>query len=153
MRDYFRAIALVPRESAEWAHWFCIWSPKQSCYDFVAGQPESDESFRACVQRSVRQKLKLGKSDFLVANMAQLNMEFATVLPGECDPHHVAVAFYVVNLYRSAAREAVAAYPGGRWLSSRELLAGETSDGKPVSPTLTYLLRRSEVIQAHHVTR
>jgi hypothetical protein len=81
--------------------------------------------------------------------MAQLNMEFATVLPGEFDPHHVAVAFYTVNLYREASRQTVDAHPGGRWLSSRELLKGETMDGKPVSPILTYLLRRSEVIQAH----
>jgi hypothetical protein len=85
--------------------------------------------------------------------MAQLNMEFATVLPGESEPHHVAVAFYLVNLYRAAAREALAAYPNGRWLSSRELLAGETRDGKPVSPVLSSLLQRSGVIQAHHAAR
>jgi hypothetical protein len=152
MRKYFRALALLPRAYPEWSNWFCVWSAERRCLDFIAGEPSGNESFRQCVQRCVQQTLGLPRNSFLVSNMAQLNMETAMVLPGECDPHHLAVSFYLVNLYREVSRSTVEAFPRGRWLSNRELLAGESADGEPVSPVLTHLLRRTEVIQAHQST-
>jgi hypothetical protein len=146
MRKYCRGFALIPRETGEPSCWFCHWDERNNFFDFVAGERAGDESFRDCVDREVSSKLGLRTSDFLVANVAQLNLEFAAVLPGDEEPNHVRVAFYIVRPYSQAARQVLASFPGGRWLTGHELLEGGTRDGKRVNPSLTYLLKRSEVI-------
>jgi hypothetical protein len=153
MRKYFRSLALVPPDHSDRSRWLCLWSADRTCFDFVSGEPREGESFRQCIQRQVAHELDLEQKDFLVANMAQLNLEFAAVLPGDTEPRHVGVAFYIVNLYRESARDTVESLPGTRWLGNDELLAGKTADGSPVSRVLTYLLKRSDVIPAHQGDR
>jgi hypothetical protein len=147
MQTYFRSIALIPRGAEGRASWFCRWSDQHAYFDFVTGERVREESFRSCIEREVVNTLGLCPKDFLVANMAQLELEFVAVLPGETEPSHVRVAFYMVRPYGQTSREVVESSPGGRWLTGRELLAGQTDDGAAVNPILTYLLKRSEVIR------
>jgi len=68
-------------------------------------------------------------------------------LPGEPHETHFGVAFYVVELYRKSAWNRVDADAKNRWLTAEEIHQKKSIDGRPVHPTLVYLIRRSEVIQ------
>jgi hypothetical protein len=146
MRRYFRSLALIPRVNEERSSWFCQWNQVDGWFDFVTGERLDNESFRDCIDREVSNTLGLGPKDYLVANMAQLNLEFAAVLPGEAEASHVSVAFFIVNPYGKTSRQMLESHPGGRWLTGGELLEGKTTDGIPVSPVVTYLLKRADVI-------
>ena len=148
MRKYCRSLALIPRSNEERSSWFCLWDEQKACFDFVTGERLGDESLRDCIDREVSDTLGLRPNDFLVANMAQVNLEFAAVLPGEAEASHIVVAFFIVNHYSEASRQIVESHPGGRCLTGRELLAGETTDGRAISPILTYLLKRADVVRA-----
>ena len=147
MQQFFRSIALIPRD-AQRRSWFCVWDAAHEWFDFVSGTFTDGESSRECLDRNVATTLGLESRSFLVSNMAQLNMEFAALLPCEPNVTRVKIAWYIVQLYNQAARRIVDSFPDSRWLSGGELLAGEAGDGLQVNPTLSYLLKRSEVIQA-----
>ena len=144
---YFRSVALIPESSGLNSGWLSIWDNNRSCFDFVTAERCGDESFRDCVHREVLESLELTKRDVLVSNMAQLNLEFVDTLPGSVSDSHIAISFYLVHLYSRAARQAVEEMVEGRWLTGKELLHGETTDGWSVSPTLSYVLHRADVIQ------
>lgn len=146
MQQFFRSIALIPRD-AQRSSWFCVWDPGHEWFDFVNGTFADGQSSRECLDRNVATTLGLESRSFLVANMAQLNMEFAALLPSQSEVAHVKIAWYIVHLYNQAAQQIVDSFPGARWLNGRELLAGKAEDGVQVNPTLTYLLKRSEVIR------
>ena len=119
-------------------------------FDFISAEPLQSESFRECIDRQVGIELGLKSADILVSNMAQLNLECAAKLSGDTDPSHLGVAFYVVHLYSKASRQKAESLSPNEyeWLASEELLCGKTSRGKLVSPILSFLLRRSQVIQS-----
>lgn len=144
---YFRSVALIPEDSESNSRWLCLWDNNRSCFDCVTAERGDNESFRDCIHREVLESLDLTKRDVLVSNMAQLNLEFVHTLPESTSDTHVAVSFYLVHLYSETARQAVKEMVEGRWLTGKELLHGETTDGWAVSPTLSYLLRRAAVIQ------
>jgi hypothetical protein len=147
MATQFYASGMIPKLESDSTLWLGRWSERQAALDFVRGRRLGEESFRECVDREVGWELGLRRDrDYLVANMAQLNLEFPAVLPGDSEPSHVAVAFYVVNLYGKAAWRQVESDPANRWLSGRELHQGRGRDGRPVSPLLSFLLKRADVI-------
>ncbi len=144
---FFRSVALIPESAESSSKWFCLWDNNRSCFDFIKAERDLDESYRDCIHREVLASLSLTKRDVLVSDMAQLNLEFVDKLPESTANSHIAVSFYVVHLYSHAARQAAAGIVEGRWLTGTELLQGQTTDGWRVSPTLSYLLRRADVIQ------
>lgn len=147
---YFRSLALISQATDSTSTWLCLWNDHGKHFDFVTAEvdSDSDKSFRESLHREVLETFSLNQRDILVANMAQLNLEFADTLPGHLEPMHIGISFYPVHLYSQAARKSVDEMTRVRWLSGPELLNGQTSDGWGVSPTLRYFLRRSAVIQA-----
>ena len=145
---YRRSIALIRKPAAHGTAWLARWDDGQQYYDFVMAEPLEDESFRECIDREVGWVLRLDRQrDYLVANMARLNLEFQARLPGHSEPAQVTAVFYAVDLYRKAAWHQVDADPLNRWLSSKEICRGKTGDGQRINPLVTFLIRRSEVIQ------
>ena len=144
---FFRSVALIPDSTETKPKWLCVWDNNRSCFDFVTAERCGNESFRDCIHREVLESFGLTKRDVLVSNMAQLNLEFVDTPPESKTNLHIAVSFYLIHLYSRAARHAVKEMVEGRWLTGNELLHGETIDGWSVSPTLSYLLRRADVIQ------
>ena len=116
-------------------------------FEFVAGSRLEKESFRETVRREVAWAFGLdGNRDFLVSNVSQINLEFVARLPNDDFESHVAVAFYLVDLYRKRTMEIVDADNKNRWLTSRDVWRGQTVDQLPIDPQLIYLIRRSNVI-------
>ena len=146
MKRFFRSIAMIPNRFTDRDQWLCAWDGNHDCYNFIMGERLETESFRECVERETCWVLGLERRDILVANMAQVNLEYQDVLPGETDPSHIAVAFYSIHLYGKNARQVVREFTEGAWLSRPELTNGRAEDGRIVSPVLTYLLQKADVI-------
>lgn len=147
MAARFRSIVMMPDDYGSPEAWYSRWSHVRGHYDFITGERLNDESPRQVALRCVTEQLPLRASDLLVANMAQVNYEFFDRQCGCDEPQHVCVAFYIVHLYRAAARAAIEKDPDGSWLSSAELLSGTSTDGKPVNPLLTWLLKRLDLVR------
>jgi hypothetical protein len=146
--SYRRAIALIRKPADHGTVWLARWNPRAEHYDFIMAEPLEHESFRECIDREVGWVLGLDRQrDYLVANMARLNLEFDARLPGHPVETCVNVAFYVVDLYRQPAWQRVDADRQNCWLSAKEICSGRTERGQLVNPALAFLIQRSQVIQ------
>ena len=151
MRQLFVSIALISRIEGDRNRWLVRWRSPDGCYDLVRGFRLEQESFRETIDREVGWQLGLSRQrDYLVSNMAQLNLEFVDVLPGETDPQHVAASFYPVHLYGREAHSRVEQDRGNRWVTADELLQGRVQGGGPLSPVTHHLIHRGDIIAAWH---
>jgi len=148
MQRLIRSIALIRKPADHRTNWLARWQNHSHHYGFIMAQPLEGESFRECIDREVGWVLNLERQqDYLVANMAQINLDFCDALPGDAHETHIVAAFYVVNLYRKSAWQQVDADRENRWLTAEEIYAGQASDQRPIDPTLRFLIRHSQVIQ------
>ena len=148
METLSRAITLVPDDYGLPTAWLGRWCHVRGHFDFASADRTADESLRDAATRAVVEGLPLTKRDVLVANMAQLNLEYVDQQPDTETPLAVQVAFYMVHLYRAPARAAVDNDDDCRWLTAEELLSGDVGGGYRVSPLLTRLLRQADLFRA-----
>ena len=74
-------VALI-RKVDQRIQWLGKKNPTQQQIDFVIADRLEKESWREAIMREVAWELDLdGKRDMVVSNMAQLNLEFESVLP------------------------------------------------------------------------
>jgi hypothetical protein len=148
MQEFCRSIALIRKPADHRTLWLARWQDRGRWYDFVMAEPLGDESFRECIDREVGWVLDLERErDYLVSNMAQINLNFSDALPGDAHETHIVVAFYVVDLYRKSAWQRVDADRANCWLTAEQIYAGLAQDERPINPNLRFLVRHSEVIQ------
>jgi len=151
MQTLILAMALIRNRSDEGSTWLTKWNGCRKVLEMICGQRLETESFRETVSREVAWQLDLERNrDFLVSNMAQINLEYDDVLPGETELTHVAVSFYSVDLYRRVARERVKANEDLIWVPSSEICAGSTAMGRSFNSVHCALINRSKVIESWH---
>lgn len=142
------AVALVKNTVAPRPTWLARQPTSQSPLEFILGERLEDESFRETVFREVAWTLGLDRNrDFLVSNMAQLNLELDELLPGQDTVRKTAIQFYNVEVYRKATLEIIATDSRNVWVDSQEICSGVSHEGIAFDPLITYLINRSEVIQ------
>ena len=140
-------VALI-RKIDQRIQWLGKNNPSQQQIDFVIANRLEKESWRETIMREVAWELDLdGKRDMVVSNMAQLNLEFESVLPGQIDPSQITCAFYNVELYGKPAKAKVEQNKNFIWLTSNEICDGVTRTGVPISPLWMMLNDRAKVIQ------
>lgn len=141
-------VALI-RKIDQKIHWLGKLNQSKSQIDFVIAQRLEKESWRETITREVAWQLEVDrKRDIVVSNMAQLNVEFETVLPGTSpDPTLVSCAFYNVQLYRKPTIEKIDQNEMLVWLTSDEICDGVTEAGTPISPLVILLNEEAKVIQ------
>lgn len=116
---------------------------------FLTVQRLEGESCRESVAREVAWELGLErKTDFLVSNMAQLNIDFIGVLPGQSASSCNRFSFYNVEIVRSSVLDKLANDPKNVWVTSGEICSGISQSGFPMDPYLTAIIRERGVIQA-----
>lgn len=148
MQRFCRSIALIRKPTEHRTSWLARWQDRGRWFDFIMAEPLGDESFRECIDREVGWVLDLERErDYLVSNMAQINLDFSDALPGDAHETQILVAFYVVDLYRKSAWQKVDADRENFWLTAEQIYAGHAQDGRPINPNLRFLIRHSEVIQ------
>ncbi len=148
MQNLELSVALVRRNDHEATRWLAQINPANDQLNFIMAERLIDESFRETAIREVAWRLELDRHrDFLVSNMAQLNLEFVVCLPGQSEETQLTVSFYNVEIYREAVLSQLDANPKNRWVSSQEICRGCADDGKPFDALLCFLNGRSNVIQ------
>jgi hypothetical protein len=116
--------------------------------DFVIAERLEKEPWREAILREVAWEWNIDrKRDFIVSNMAQLNINIEVVLPGDDVETKVACAFYNVELYRKSTLEVIEQDQRHVWLTSREICEGTTTDGIPLDPLFVMLNNEAKVIQ------
>ena len=128
------SVALI-RKIEQRIHWLGKFNPAKRQVEFVIAHRLEKESWRESVIREVAWQLDIDRRrDFVVSNMAQLNIELKTELP-RLGQTKIRCAFYNVELYRSSVIEQIDNGDEFVWLTSTEICEGETEDGIPVSYT------------------
>jgi len=142
------AVTLIRNTSAQTLRWLARLNEFTMQLEFVIGERLEKESFRETAIREVAWELELDRTrDFLVANMAQHNLEFVDQLPGWFSKNHLAVSFYNVEIYRKEVLEAIDQDSRNLWVTSGEICNGVTHCGRRFDPIVPYLIKRSDVIQ------
>lgn len=150
MQKWFRAIALIRRIEDGQNRWLArAKAGRPNVLDFISTPRLEGESFREAIRREAAWTLNLdAHKDLLVSSMAQLNLEFVACLPRDESGSHVAVSFFLVEIYGQRAMQQITDDPANRWLTSREVCAGELETGETLNPRLIFLLDRAKVINA-----
>ena len=142
------AVTLIRNNSNQTVRWLARLDPGSMQLNFVVGERLEKESFRETAIREVAWELNLDRTrDFLVANMAQGNLEFVDQLPGRFQPNHVVVSFYNVEIYRREVLKQLESDPNNFWVGSDEICDGVTRCGRRFEPIVPFLINRSNVIQ------
>ena len=140
-------VALL-RKIDQQIHWLGILNATKRQIDFVIADRLEKESLRESITREVAWKIDIDrKRDLIVSNMAQLNINFETVLQGRSEPTEIACSFYNVELYRKSAIAKVDKDENLIWLTSNEICDGVSKDGFPLAPLFILLNGRAKVIQ------
>jgi hypothetical protein len=141
------SVALI-RKIDDQVRWLGKISNSRKQIDFVTAQRLESESWRETITREVAWELDLDrKRDFIVSNMAQLNVEFSAMLPGHEEPTQIACAFYNVELYRKSVLQQIESKEGFIWLTSGEICDGISEIGIPLNPMIVILNEQANVIQ------
>jgi len=89
MNELEIGVALI-RKVDQRIQWLGKKNPSQQQIDFVIADRLEKECWREAIMREVAWELDLDcKQDMVVSNMAQLNLEFESVLPGQIDPSQI----------------------------------------------------------------
>ncbi len=148
MRKIDLSAALIRRNEKNGVRWLARASTSNPFLTFVIGDRLEKESFRETAIREVAWELDLDRHrDFLVSNMAQLNLEFVDQIPNQFDKTHVVVSFYNVEIYRKEVIDRLRDDANNIWVTSEEICSGVTRHGQRFDPLVPYLINRSNVIQ------
>ncbi len=144
-------LALIRERGDEGSMWLTQVGHNQPMISFISGNRLEQESFRETVAREVAWQLDLDRNrEFLVANMAQIDLEFEGAVPGQHEPMRLHVAFYSVDLYRRVARNRIADRQDLVWVPSSTLCQAERFGEWLINPFHQSLIQRSKVIESWH---
>ncbi len=142
------AIALIRSTESGSLRWLVKHGNSGEKPSLIIADRLEKESFRETVAREISWELNLDrKRDFLVANMAQMNLEFIDRLPGYTEESHIVAAFYNVEIYRAKVLEQLQGDDSCFWIDSAAVCDGVTRQGQILNPIVPYLVNRSSVIQ------
>jgi len=145
MNHFTGSIALLRHPEQLENLWLAYWDARCKHFDFVTAERLDDESFRECLDREIAWVLDLRRAkDYIISSQARLHLDLP-VESTDGESFYV-VEFYVTDLYGKASRAMVELNKDARWLTSDEVLSGQTSEGVPVNPSLVELLHRADVI-------
>ena len=148
MKKISLAVSLIRNNSNQTVRWLARMNESTKRLEFVIARRLEEESYREAAIREVAWELRLDrKRDFLVSNMAQINLEFIDRMPGSYSKAYVNVSFYNVEIYRRDVLEEIDADPLNLWVTSEEICNGVTRCGRQFSQIVPYLINRSNVIQ------
>ena len=148
MENVCLSVALIRKTYNQSLRWLARFNQSTKQLEFVIGERLEEESFRETIIREVAWELMLDRRrDFLVSNMAQMNLEFIDRMPGDFDKNHVVVSFYNVEVYRKDIVTKLEEDSRNFWVTSEEICNGVSRCGRQFDPLVPYLVNRSSVIQ------
>ena len=148
MKKHFQSIALIRTMTNDGkSRWLVKWHRELGYWRVLRADRLESESFREVILREVAWELELDRArEFCVSRMPRLCMEYVGKLPDEIEDKHIAVAFFLVPIYRENVIESLTR-DGLMWVSSAEFCAGRTEAGEEIDPLCIYWVNRWEVVQ------
>lgn len=148
MRQSVAALALIARmDDAGEPRWLAQWNSGWNAYALVGGQKRDDETFRECAIREVQEELNLqcGK-EFTIADHPTAHLEYTAWSERAQEQTAYTMELFDVRLAgEEVVRQKIDADPANRWLTHDEIQTQQTSDEKPVSPTMKLILEKAGV--------
>ena len=139
MRRSESAFAIIRRHEQGRTLWLAQWNARWGAYHVVGGHREPGESFRECLVREVGEELHLREGlDYQFASVPPVPLEFTAFSEGARAQTRYIMELFLVELSPEACSN-VGDDAGNRWLSETEIEAGQTHDGRRVSPTMKRL--------------
>jgi hypothetical protein len=143
---FIGSIALVRRMAGDEEEWLALWDDVVAAYRLVQAERGEGESYRDCLAAAIEAELGLEHRDYIISGLSRAHYQAPVEWPGAQFPQWVLVQFFMVELYGARSREKLAAAPGLRWLSMREVAQGRTSEGDPVWDRQRILFERAGII-------
>ena len=151
-RESVGSVALICRRADGKRYWLARWNKNWACYYFVGGHRRDGESYRDCLVREVEEELGLAEGrDYRLGTEPLKHVEYEAWSRSakartqyKLDLFPVKTRYnlrvYDVKLRESNEVAALNSWRDVRWLSEEEIQVQRTSDGAPVSETMSRLL-------------
>jgi 8-oxo-dGTP pyrophosphatase MutT (NUDIX family) len=135
------AVIRCPRETG--SRWMALWNVKWDAFHFVGGHRRPGESFRDCLVREIFEEL--GLRDGIDCHVAPTPL--AHLAYTAWSNHARADTDYKMELFAVTLEEravpALRANPAVRWLTDDEIRFERSRDGRPLSPTMGFLIAKA----------
>jgi 8-oxo-dGTP pyrophosphatase MutT (NUDIX family) len=143
MRRSEAALAVIRRPFEGGSRWLAIWNVKWDAFHFVGGHRRPDEAFNDCLVREIFEELAL--RDGIDCHVEPTPM--AHLVYTAWSNHARADTDYSMELFdvtlEEQAEPSLRANPAVRWLTDDEIRFERCRDGRPVSPTMGFLIAKA----------
>lgn len=144
------SIAFFRRYTEDVEEWLTFWDEERQHYRLIQSVRAEGETFRTCLHTEIESVTDLSRErDYIISGLSVAHHQAPIVWPDTLESQWVIVQFFPVLLYGQSSRRSVEQNPRVRWMTLREIHAGQTSDGKLFDPRQHYLIERSDIIPAH----
>ena len=126
--------------------WLALWNVKWDAFHFVGGHRLPGETYRDGLVRELLEEVNLVDGpDCVVALHPIAHLDYTA-----WSNHARADTAYSIELFAvdlpEAARIALEANPAARWLTDDEIRFERCRDGRPVSPTMGFLIAKAGLL-------
>ena len=143
MRQSLAAAALIRRERDGKTQWLTQWNKSWKGYYLVGGHKQLDESFRGCMVRELNEELGLTDGqDCRVPLEPRCHLEYVAWSQSAKQETVYVVELFEVELTHCETLPGTGQDRENRWLTEDEIIAGQTADRKPVTPTTHLILSK-----------
>ncbi len=145
MRRSEASLALVRRIGVDGSRWLALWNVRWDAFHLVGGHRRPDEGFRDCLVREIYEELGLRDGlDCRVEPVPQAHLAYTA-----WSNHARAETDYTMELYtvtlEDRAEPILGDNPAVRWLTESEIQYERCRDGRPVSPTMGFLIAKAGI--------
>jgi 8-oxo-dGTP pyrophosphatase MutT (NUDIX family) len=146
MRKSEAALAVIRRARDSGSRWLALWNAKWDAFHFVGGHRHPGETFRECMVREISEELGLRDgTDCRVEPAPLAHLDYTAWSNHARVDTEYAMELFAVELFEHAERS-LDSNPSVRWLTDDEIRLERCQDGRPVSPTMGFLLARAELL-------
>lgn len=138
-------IALIERTVNGEKQWLAQWNETWKAFFFVGGHRESNETFRECVVREIREELELEPSELTVSDSPTQRLEYIATSHGAKVPTAYTMEVFATQL-APAVELGIDSISKNAWLTEKDI-RGLTAGGvRPISVTMLVILGMLGVI-------
>jgi 8-oxo-dGTP pyrophosphatase MutT (NUDIX family) len=135
------AVAIISRQDGGKKAWLVQWNRHWDRYYLVGGHREDNEAGTQCLERELREELKLEPADYQATPVADQPLQYAGWSVSTWRDTDYTVWPFRVTLTAGAMRN-VEGDPANRWVTREEVLGERCGDDKPISPTTRETLEK-----------
>jgi 8-oxo-dGTP pyrophosphatase MutT (NUDIX family) len=146
MRKSEASLAVIRRPRDGGSRWLALWNVKWDAFHFVGGHRHPGETYRDCMVREILEETGLRDGiDCHVEPGPLAHLDYTAWSNHARADTEYTMELFAVDLDEHAER-ALEGNPSVRWLTDDEIRSERCRDGRPVSPTMGFLIARAEIL-------